>query len=184
VITSDLKALPFVDLVARGEELPFRDGALRAVYGINVFHHLADIESFFSEIIRAVAPGGGCVLVEPFHGPLARVLFPNLSTMESYCPEALSWGSGDRSRPASQANQALSYVVLRRGLSAWSERFPQLRLVSDAPHTHLSYLLSGGVNFRQLVPTVLGRAAAAVERRTHLLNGFFGLQHTLVILRQ
>ncbi len=184
VITSDVKPLPFVDVLARGEELPFRDGSLRAVYGINVFHHLADTEAFFHELTRAVAPGGGCVLIEPHYGPAARLLFRHLFTSEDYDVHAPSWQRHDRDRPASDANQALSYVVLRRDGARWQERFPGLRLLADTPHTHLSYLVSGGVNFRQLVPTSAGRGIRRLERALAPLDPILALQHTIVIRRE
>jgi len=183
VITSDVKVLPFVDVVVRGEELPFRDGTVRAIYGINVFHHLSDTEAFFREMIRVVAPGGGCVLIEPYYGPIARVLFKHLFTTESYDLKASSWQRHDRGRPASVANQALSYVILRRDRRLFEARFPELRLVADEPHTHLSYLVSGGVNFRQLVPVSVGRVVGSIERAVPFLNPVFALQHTIVIRR-
>jgi SAM-dependent methyltransferase len=183
VITSDIKTVRFIDLVARGEELPFRDGTLRALYGINVFHHLADPQVFFSELTRVVAPGGGCVLIEPYYGPFARLLFRNLFTTESYDTEGPSWQRHDRDRPASEANQALSYIIFRRDHALWTTEFPELQLVADEPHTHLSYLASGGVNFRQLVPTPLGQGLNWLERRLGFLDGVLALQHTVVIRR-
>src|SRR4051794_18160075 len=67
VIASDIKALPFVNLVVNGEQMPFADNSLRAVYAINTFHHINDPRSFFGELMRVVQPGGGCIMMEPFH---------------------------------------------------------------------------------------------------------------------
>jgi len=184
VVTSDVKCLADVDLVLRGEDLPFPDGSVRAVYGINVFHHVSDPRDFFREAVRALAPGGGLVLIEPYYGPLARLLFKRLFTQESYEMDVEEWPRHSREQVASGANQALSYVVLKRDRAQWEREFPALELVADEPHTHLTYILSGGVNFRQLVPSGLGELLAAVERKAGFLNPLLALQHTLVIRKK
>jgi len=184
VYTSDVRFLPFVDFVARGEELPFADASIRAIYAINVMHHVSDPRAFFGELSRAVAPGGGVVMIEPYYGPVARLLFPRLFTSEEYDPRAQGWPVHARHKPASGANQALSYIVLRRDRVVWEREFPDLELVLDQPHTHLAYVLSGGVNFRQLVPTWVGRGLARLEHAIPSLNPWFALQHTLVVRRR
>jgi SAM-dependent methyltransferase len=184
VYTSDVKLLPFIDFVARGEELPFEAASLRAVYAINVLHHVSQPRTFFRELTRAIAPGGGVVMIEPYYGPLAQLLFRHLFTSEGYEPRARGWPDHDRHAPATGANQALSYIILRRDRAIWEEEFPDLELVVDEPHTHLSYLLSGGVNFRQLVPSGLARGVAQLERVMAPLDRWIALQHTLVVRRK
>jgi SAM-dependent methyltransferase len=184
VLTSDVKHLAYVDLVARGEELPFPDASLRAIYAMNVFHHVSDPRVFFSEIERVVAPGGGIIMVEPYYGPLARLIFKRLFTQESYDTQAADWPRHGRQQVASDANQALSYIVLKRDAERWQAEFPGLELVADDPHTHMGYLLSGGVNFRQLVPNPLGKVVLRLEERLSVLNPLLALQHTLVVRRR
>lgn len=179
VITSDVKHLPFVRLVTRGEQLPFADGSLRAIYGINTFHHFPDPRAFLIEATRVLSPGGGVILVEPFHGPAARALFSNLHASE-YFDTRGGW-TRETSGPFSNANQALSYIVFRRDRAIFEREFPSLRLMHDEPHTHLSYLLSGGVNFRQLAPSALGGLIRLTETLLSPLDRFFALQHTLVL---
>ena len=184
VLTSDVKHLAYIDLVARGEELPFPAGSLRAIYAMNVFHHVSDPRTFFTEIERVVAPGGGIVMVEPYYGPLARLIFKRLFTQESYDTLVAEWPRHGRQQVASEANQALSYIVLKRDQQRWQAEFPGLELVADQPHTHLGYLLSGGVNFRQLVPDPLGDLVLWLEDRLGVLNPLLALQHTLVVRRR
>lgn len=184
VVTSDVKRLSNVDLVLRAEDLPFPEGSVRAVFGINVFHHVSDPRDFFREAVRALSPGGGLVLIEPYYGPLARLLFKRLFTQESYEMDVEEWPRHSREQAASDANQALSYVVLKRDRAQWEREFPELELVIDEPHTHLTYILSGGVNFRQLVPSGLGELLAVLERKALFLNPLLALQHTLVIRKK
>ena len=180
VITSDIKQLPFLDLVCRGESLPFADGSVRAIYGINVFHHLPEPRAFFREIVRVLAHGGGIVLIEPYYGPVARRVFSGLHATETFDTEAPAWET-PLTGPMSAANQALSYIVFKRDLARFKEEFPQLSLIVDEPHTHLRYVVSGGVNFRQLLPDVFDSVIRFTERVLSPVAHQLSLQHTLVI---
>jgi SAM-dependent methyltransferase len=180
VITSDIKPLPFVQLVCSGQQMPFRDNSLRALYAINTFHHLPDPRAFFSELTRVLHPGGGAIFIEPYYGPLARQMFKRLHASEGFDEEAPAWESEDTG-PFSKANQALSYMVFTRDRAVFEREFPRLSLMLDEPHTHLRYFLSGGVNFRQLVPTAAGPLVSFAERLLSPLNRVIALQHTLVL---
>jgi SAM-dependent methyltransferase len=180
-LTSDIKPLPFVDLVTRAENLPFDDGALRAIYAINVFHHLPSPRLFFKELTRVLHAGGGIIMIEPYYGPLARFVFKRLHSSEGYEMNVPTWESEADMRAMSNANQALSYVVFARDREIFEQEFPELELLVDRPHTHLRYLLSGGVNFRQLVPKALGSFIAGVESLLSPLNPCLALQHTIVL---
>lgn len=180
VITSDIKQLPFLDLVCRGEALPFSDASVRAVYGINVFHHLPSPRDFFRELVRVLASGGGAVLIEPYHGPVARRVFSGLHASETFDTDAIRWETASTG-PMSAANQALSYIVFKRDIAAFNREFPQLTLLADEPHTHLRYVVSGGVNFRQLLPDAFNPAIVLAERLFAPLAPVLSLQHTLVL---
>ena len=183
VITSDIKPLPFVDLVLNAHHFPFRDESLRAVYGINVFHHIASPRSFFLELRRVLQPGGGAVLIEPYHGPCARWLFRHLHKTETYDMGAPGWEADAAAGSSTKANQALSYVVFTRDRARFEVAFPDLRILSQKPHTHLWYLASGGVNFRQLAPTWTTPLIRGVEFLLRPFNRWLALQH-LIVLRK
>ncbi len=183
VITSDVKPLPFLRLACRGERMPFRDASVRTVYAINTFHHLPSPAAFLRELVRILEPGGGAILIEPWHGPLARRMFRSLHASEGFDESAAGWDAAEPTGPFSRANQALSYIVFTRDRARFEAEFPQLSLVLDEPHTHLRYFLSGGVNFRQLVPTVAGPLVVLAERMLSPLDRWIALQHTLVLRR-
>jgi SAM-dependent methyltransferase len=184
VLTSDVKPLTFVDLVLHAEALPFRDRSLRAVYGINVLHHLPRPRAFFRELERALHPGGGAIFIEPFHGPVARWLFTRLHAAETFDAGAPEWEARGPIGPARGANQALSYIIFSRDRGRFEREFPTLELLVDRPHTHLLYLLSGGVSFRQLAPSGATSVIASLERALSPLDRWIALQHTLVLRRR
>lgn len=183
VTTSDVQVLPWIDIVLDAQQMPFPDGSLRAIYGINVFHHLPEPRRFLREMVRVLAPGGGVVLIEPYHGPFARFLFRRLHSSEGFEPDVKTWESSD-SRPMSGANQALSYVVFTRDRATFLSEFPELELVKDYPHTHVWYLASGGVNFRQLVPDSFVGVLSAAERLLSPFDKWIALEHTIVLRRR
>jgi SAM-dependent methyltransferase len=184
VITSDVKRLPFVDLVMRGEAMPFPANSLRAIYAINVFHHVPDPRRFFREVLRVLHPGGGVVFIEPFHGPLARWVFRRLHASEGFDVDAPGWEAGGPTGAMSNANQALSYVVFTRDRRIFEQEFPHLEVVADRPHTHLWYVASGGVNFRQLLPRGAIPLIRLVERLLAPFNPWIALQHTVVVRKR
>ncbi len=181
VLTSDSKHLPFVDLILRAEHIPVPQRSLRSIYAINVFHHLPDPRIFFEEALRVLHPGGGIVLIEPYYGLVARRLFKCLHESEGFDPDVLNWESTSCSGPASGANQALSYIVFSRDVIRFQQEFPEFELIIDRPHTHLLYILSGGVNFRQLAPNCLSAWIQQGEQFLSPLNRWIALQHTIVL---
>jgi SAM-dependent methyltransferase len=184
VWTSDLKPLPFVDFVAQGEHLPVAPGSVRAIYAMNVFHHLPKPRDFFRDLCRVLTPGGGVVMIEPAYSPVARFLFKRLHASEGYDPNIASWDIAGNSGAMSNANQALSYVVLRRDRRQFESEFPDLEVVVDRPHTPLLYLVSGGVNFRQLLPSFCTGLVVGLEWLLQPLNPLFGIQHTVVLRKR
>lgn len=184
VVTSDIKPLPYVDVTARAEALPFPDKGLRAIYAINVFHHLPNPRAFFRELLRVLSPGGGVVMIEPHYGLFARFLFKRLHASEGYELDVKHWEADKELGAMSNANQALSYIVFKRDRAIFEREFPELEIVLDRPHTHLLYLLSGGVNFRKLVPDWAGGALEFAEWLLTPLNPIIAIQHTIVIRRR
>jgi SAM-dependent methyltransferase len=184
VITSDIKQLPFLDIVLRGEAMPFPANSLRAIYAINVFHHIPAPRLFLREMLRVLHPGGGFILIEPFYGPLACWVFRHLHASEGFDPGATAWETAGMVGPMSNANQALSYLVFTRDRARFDEEFPDLEVVVDRPHTHLWYVVSGGLNFRQLLPDGFVPLVRFAERLLAPLNPWLALQHTVVVRKR
>ncbi|MDA8021024.1 MAG: methyltransferase domain-containing protein [Thermoanaerobaculia bacterium] len=131
VETSDLKTAPHLDLTLDAQALDLEDRTVRALYGIHCFHHFPDPRRFFRELQRVLIPGGGCVLIEPYHGPLANWFFRRMFDLEHYDPLAISWESSNRDVGyMSHANQALSYIVFTRDRSIFLREFPELETSS------------------------------------------------------
>lgn len=183
VISTDIKAASHLDIVVDAQAMPFADESVRAFYAIDCFHHLPQPESFFRELRRTLVPGGGCVLIEPYYGPVARQLFKRLFASESFDPDQVEWSAVEGAMGSmGGANQALSYIVFERDRAKLREKFPELRIVREFPMTnYLRYLSSGGVNFRPLLPHVLTPALRLTELVLSPARRLLALHHVIAL---
>ena len=79
------------------------------------------------------------------------------------------------------ANQALSWNVFFRDRERFAELFPRLSVGQPHLLPWLSYLLSGGVTRRNLVPDRLARWARAADRLVRPLDAIMALHWHLTI---
>jgi SAM-dependent methyltransferase len=184
VQVTDIKPATFLDRVLDAQRMDLADGSVRAVYAINCFHHLPEPDRFFSELERVLVPGGGCVLIEPYFGPLAAFLYRRLFTTERFDPADPSWDGSSGQGAMTGANQALSYIIFQRDASEFARKHPRLAIVERRRlHNYLRYLSSGGLNFRQLVPNLATGVLRGVERVLTPVDHLLALHHAVVLRR-
>ncbi|PYL66090.1 MAG: methyltransferase [Verrucomicrobia bacterium] len=186
VISTDVQPAPHLDRVIDAQEMDLEDQSVRTLFCINCFHHFTAPQRFFSEVLRVVKPGGGCVIIDPYFGLLAEVLYKRLFRSESYDPEAPNWSyCVDPVTNEVLPNQALSYVVFFRDRTKFTTMFPDLEMVyTTILPNYLRYLLSGGLNFRQVIPSFLAPLLRKVELASSQLTRVLGLHHVLVLRRR
>ena len=151
VTSSDILPLPHCDLTLDATAMPFENNTLGAVVMVNVFHHIPDCAAFLKEANRTLCVGGKIVMVEPANCAWSRLIYQNLHH-EPFDPTVEKW-TFDSTGPMSSSNQALPFIVFERDAIKFEKEFPQLRVVRKSYHTPLTYLLSGGVSMRSLVPS-------------------------------
>jgi SAM-dependent methyltransferase len=149
-ITSDVLFLPPLDLIARGEALPFASGSLGGITMIDVFHHIPRPRAFWAEAARALRRGGVVAMIEPWRTPWSGWIYRYLHP-EPFHPKAADW-EFPSSGPVSGANGALPWIVFERDRRTFEREFPELQLTSLRLHTPFLYLLSGGFSAPALVP--------------------------------
>jgi SAM-dependent methyltransferase len=184
VLATDVVASPGLDAVLDAQSMDLSDGSVRALYGQNCFHHFPDPAMFLTEAERVVAPGGGVVLIEPYYGPVASIVFKRLFTSEDFDKAMAGWRT-QATGPMHGANQALSYIVFHRDRSRFESEFPNLQIVDTFPlGNYLRYLLSGGLNFRQLVPSFSEPALRALESALRPMRRVLALHYVIVLRRR
>lgn len=185
LITSDIRKGPHIDMVLDAQDMHLPDNSVRCIYAINVFHHLPDPELFFSELSRVLLPGGGCILIEPHAGFSSALLHRNLHSDESFLPNEKSWKTSHIGGPLSGANQALAHIVFNRDIKRFNAMYgDSLEVVHQGYVLNaLRYLLSGGLNFRQLFPSVFEPVLRLLENLSKPLARHLSL-HQIIVIRK
>jgi SAM-dependent methyltransferase len=150
LITSEIFQCRGIDVVLNGTELPFAARALQAIVMIDVFHHIPRPRRFFTEAARCVRPGGVVLMIEPWLTLWSQLVYTRLHH-EPFQPEAEQW-EFPSTGPLSGANGALPHTVFARDRLQFEREFPMWRIHAIEPMMPFSYLLSGGVSLRSLMP--------------------------------
>lgn len=180
VITSDV--VPGVaDRVIDARSLPFGDDTVKALFLTHVFHHIPDVGTFLDEASRTLIPGGVVSMIEVAHTPLAKFVFGKFHP-EPYEDKAGPW-EFDQADSMMDSNQALSWIVFIRDRERFSRDYPDLELEICAFTAWFSYLLSGGVSKKQLVPRRLTGLVFALEKPLSFLSPLCAL-HWHIRLRK
>lgn len=178
IITSDI-APGVADMVIDGRELPFPDHSVGALLLTHVFHHIPDVRLFFQEAVRVLVPGGVISMVECSHTPFARFFFGRIHP-EPYNDRAPEWSFPSQGRML-DSNQALSWMVFQRDREQFERLFPRLKIEQCAFLPWFSYLLSGGVNLKSVVPPFLAGAIAGLDTFLKPLDPGFAIHWHLTI---
>ncbi len=180
LVTSNILALPQLDLQTLGESLPFADESLKAIVMTNVFHHISDVRAMLHEAARVTRPGGRMAMIEPWNTAWSRVVYRHLHH-EPFEPATLDWALPAGGGPLSSANGALPWIVFARDRARFAEEFPEWTISSITPFMPLAYVLSGGVASRVGAP---GGAYGFVRRMEQRLpQGLCAMFATIVLDR-
>lgn len=181
VLATDIVAAPHLDRVLDAQSMALADGSVRTLFAQNCFHHFPDPARFFSECLRVLAPGGGVVMIEPHDGPLAAFMYQRLFKQEYFDTRMEGW-TQEVSGPMSHANQALSHIIFTRDRALYDAHFPGLPLVYHAPlANYVRYFISGGLNFRQLLPDAAIPALRMLESALRPGARMLALHHLFVL---
>lgn len=172
LITSDVVA-GVADQVIDGQELPFPDGTIKTLFLTHAFHHIPNIRKFLSEASRCLVSGGTISMIEVAHTPFSKFFFHHFHP-EPYLPNLPSW-EFNQNDAMMDANQALSWIVFIRDREIFQREFPNLHIEVIEYLPWLSYLLSGGVTKRNLVPNFLSKLIILLETILTPTRPFFAL---------
>ena len=161
-ITSEVFPISNVDIIADARNLQFADGELDAIVMTDVLHHIPGVDRFFSEASRCIRPGGRVVMIEPWRTQWSEWVYTHLHH-EPFEPDS-DWDI-PMSGPLSGANGAMPWIIFSRDRALFEERYLNLKIASIEPIMPLSYLVSGGVSLRSLMPGVLYKPFRWLESR-------------------
>lgn len=184
ILTTDIKQASNLDMVVDALNMPFENGSIRAIYGINCFHHFPDPGKFFKELERVLTKGGGCILIDPYYGWVAKRFYSRIFESEGFDMTQKTW-TNDSLGYMNGANQALSYIVFERDKEKLETLYPGLEIIMKKPlNNYLRYLLSGGLNFRQILPSFTSPLIRLAEFLLTPVNRILALHHIIVIRKK
>jgi SAM-dependent methyltransferase len=184
VLATDIVYDTHLDRALNAENMDLESNSVRVLFGQNCFHHFPHPDQFFNELERVIAPGGGVILLDPYYGPFAAFLYKRLFRTEGFDKNYPSWETPIIG-PMNGANQALSFIVFVRDRAEFERKHPTLKIVYQKPNgNYLKYILSGGLNFRQLLPDAMSPLIDFVQWFLSPLNRWFSLHHTIVIRKE
>lgn len=185
VIVTDVVPAPHLDAVLDAQEMSsLQDDSIRAFFAVHCFHHLPTPNKFFAELTRTLSSGGGCIIIEPYFGPVAQLVYPRLFASEKFDMQQKSWDTPSGGA-MSDANQALSYCVLFRDREKFLADFPELEVVhTDQLTNYVRYVLSGGLNFRSLAPSWSAPLLRLCEALLSPARRILALHHVIVIRKR
>jgi SAM-dependent methyltransferase len=181
LITSDVVA-GFAERVIDARELPFEDASVRGIFLTHAFHHIPDVERFLREAVRVLVPGGVIAMIEVAHTPFARFFFDRFHP-EPYDDGAETW-TFDQADAMMDSNQALSWIVFERDRARFESLFPELEILASNTLPWFSYLASGGVTRRNLVPAWLAPAIGGLDRLLAPLDPLMSLHWHLAVQKR
>lgn len=172
VVTSDVLAYPDIDQIVDATKMPFKDGSVRAIFMLNVFHHIPDVESFLSEAQRCLKPGGRLFIVDQYPGFPSYIIYKYFHH-EPFDETAAHW-KFESTGPLSGANGALAWIVFIRDRRKFEKLFPDLSVVGIRTHTPLRYWLAGGLKRWSLLPSILFPLMTFIDRLLVKVSPKFG----------
>ena len=171
-VTTEIMLLPNVDIQCSALHLPFRTNSVDGFFLLDVLHHVPDPGLFFEEILRCLKPDGKTVMIEPANTLWSRWVYRNFHH-EPFDPQA-GWSLA-QAGPLSQANIALPWIIFYRDRKVFENRFPRLEITRIKIHTPFRYLVSGGLSFKQLMPSFTYPIFQGLEKILSPLNKHLGM---------
>lgn len=178
VVTSDVMKLPNIDSQFSAANMPFKNKSIDRFFMLNVIHHIHDTIMFFKEIDRCLKKNGKLIAIEPANTLWSRFIYQHFHHEEFNSRGGWTLKS---KKALSDANGALPWIIFIRERKKFEKLFPRLKIRRIIPHTPIRYLVSGGVSYRQLLPSWMYTAVKSIEELAAPLSKYTGMFYTVEI---
>lgn len=183
VVTSDIRKASGVDLEFDAQSyLPFHSNSIDFIIGKDVLHHLHNVELHFQEMLRVLKPGGQIRYLEPNWNHFSRLIFSILHP-EPFLKNAIGW-KFESSDPMF-SNQALPFIIFQRDIDIFKKLYPNFQVeIAPAPINAISFLLSGGVYSRTIIPGKFLIWLTNLEESNKSWMRLFGLNRVITLTKK
>ncbi len=185
VLSSDIVSVPWLDITADAQTLPFAADAFENVVAVDVLHHIQWPRRFLAEAERVLRPGGRLVLLEPAITPVSWVFYkffhPEPVLLNA---DPLADGPLNIKRNPFDANQAIATLLFGRYRRQLALVFPRLKIAERRWLSLVAYPLSGGYRAWCLIPRWSVDALLSIERTLSPIAGRLCAFRLLVVLER
>lgn len=116
-VTTDIEKNDYIDRKEDACEMTFGDESVNNIIGIDILHHLNDIDAFFSEARRILIPGGRIIFIEPYISKFSFIL------RKLFHHEDLSFKKTTKTgNDPHESNLALPTVLFEKELSSFLKK--------------------------------------------------------------
>ncbi len=160
-VATDVLRSDWIDLVCDGQHMPFAAMSFSNIVCVDVVHHVADPFRLLSEVARVLTPGGRFICVEPYMSPLGaaiRWLFHHEAAEHRH--------TGDCEGPKNAWSSELEVPtrLFFQDVEQLERSCPSLTIRTRSRWPALTYALSGGFTYRQLIPEWFVPSVRAADR--------------------
>jgi SAM-dependent methyltransferase len=185
VYCSDVVVLPWLNLVADAQRLPFQSESLANLVLFDSLHHIENVSLFFDEALRTLRVGGRIIVMDPYLSwaswPIYRWLHPEpMDCTED--PLLLKPPQADR-RPF-DANQAVATILFERNQPRFQSRYPGFSVRHIRRLACVAYPLSGGFDHPSFLPERLLPPILRLDRILERVGWFLAFRMLVVIERR
>jgi SAM-dependent methyltransferase len=153
------------------ENLPFENETFDLIIAKDTLHHFSDTDKALSEISRVLKPGGLFIVSEPYWSLLGRFIFRFIHP-EKWVTRPLDLTN--LSENPYDANQATLYCLRKSQFKNIVSKNSLSIQVYNSTYG-VSYLISGGLNWRTKVPFSILSVIDRIESTIKLQKHFTGL---------
>lgn len=185
IITSDIRSNIRCDKKIDATNMDLKSNSVSCIFAINVFHHLTNIDKFFNEIGRVLKKNGGCILIEPHIGFMSKLIFSNIHKSEYFDENEKILQKKKDQGSMSLANQAMAYIYFEREKVLFKRKYGKKLAVIHSEYVlnGFRYILSGGLNFKQVVPSFMEPLLIFLEKILKPFAVFF-MPYKIIVLKK
>ncbi len=185
VYCTDVVVLPWLNLVADAQRLPFQSESLANLVLFDSLHHIENVSLFFDEALRTLRVGGRIIVMDPYLSWASWPIYRWLHPEPMDCTEdPLVFKPPQADRRPFDSNQAVATTLFERNPSRFQSRYPGFSIRHIRRLACVAYPLSGGFDHPSILPERLLTPILRLEQILERVGWLLAFRMLVVIERR
>lgn len=182
VLCTDVVRLPWLNVVADAQFLPFAANTVTNIVLFDTLHHIENVRLFFDEALRVLPPHGRIIIMDPYISALSWPVYHFVHPEPvDFRQNPFELRGADPGRKPFDSNQAMSTILFERSYRRFQEHYPQFELHVLKRMAFFAYPLSGGFEHRAFLPMGLVRPMLKLEKALEGLSRLLAFRILVVL---